>query len=42
MALGRAETVERRSRDRGSVVIAKIFRSRIGLRLQDEEKIGDN
>jgi len=38
MALGRAETVERGSRDRVSDVIAKVFRSRADLRLKNEEK----
>jgi len=40
MALGRAETAERESRDRGSDVIAQVFtcRSRTKLRLKNEEK----
>jgi len=38
MALGRAEMVERGSRDRGANVIAKVFRSRTELRLKNEEK----
>ncbi len=38
MAMGRAERAERGSRDRGSDVIAKVFRSRTELRLKNEEK----
>jgi len=38
MVLGREETAERASRDRGSNMIAKIFRSRTELRLKNEEK----
>ena len=37
MALGRSETAERGSGDRGSDVIAKVFRSRTELRLKNEE-----
>ena len=38
MALGRAETAERGSRDRRSDVITKVFRSRTALGLKNEEK----
>jgi len=38
MTLGRVETAERRSRDRGSDVIANLFRSRTELRLKNEDK----
>ena len=38
MALGRADTAERRSRDRGSDVIAEVFRNRTELRLKNQEK----
>jgi len=38
IALGRPERAERGSRDRGSDVIAKVFRSRTELRLKNEEK----
>src|SRR6218665_215018 len=38
MALGRAETAERGSRDRSSNLIAKVFRSRTELRLKNVEK----
>ena len=38
MALGKAETAERGSRDRGSDVIAKVFRNRTELRLKNKEK----
>jgi len=38
MALGRAEMAERGSRDKGSNVIAKIFRSRTELRLTNKER----
>jgi len=38
MASGRAERAKRGSRDRGSDVIAKVFRSRTELRLKSEEK----
>ena len=41
MALGRAETAERGSRDTESEVIAKVFRSRTELRLTNEEKSYD-
>ena len=37
-ALGRAEKAERRSRDKGSDVIAKVFRNRKELRLKNQEK----
>ena len=42
MALGRAETAERGSRDRGSDVIAKAFRSRTEFRLKNKEKNLEN
>jgi len=38
MVMRRAETAERGSRDRGSDLIAKVFRSRTELRLKNEEK----
>jgi len=38
MALGRADRTEEGSRNRGSDVIAKVFRSRTKLRLKKEEK----
>src|SRR6218665_1126992 len=38
MALGRAETAERGRRDRGSDVIAKVFKSRTKLRLKNQKR----